>query len=158
QMEKVKTIVERRRKVADGITRLIADTLGVNPPVVRNECKHSWWLYPITIDEKLLGITPQEFCKALTAEGVPAGVGYIGKPIYMSPVFQERMTYGTSGCPFTCPHANPREYREEDCPNTLEILRKIITLGCNELFTEQDIQDVGDAINKVARYYAGRKS
>ncbi len=158
QMEKVKGIVERRRKVAEGITRLIADTPGVNPPVVRNGCKHSWWLYPITIDEKVLGITPQEFCKALTAEGVPAGVGYIGKPIYMSPVFQERKTYGTSGCPFTCPHANPREYREEDCPNTLEILRKIITLGCNELFTEQDIQDVGDAINKVARYYAGRKS
>ncbi|MDH7480861.1 MAG: DegT/DnrJ/EryC1/StrS family aminotransferase [Armatimonadota bacterium] len=158
QVEKVKDIVERRRKVAEGITQLIVDAPGVNPPVVREGCKHSWWLYPFTINEKILNVTPQEFCKALTAEGVPAGVGYIGKPIYMSPVFQERMTYGTSGCPFTCPNANPRQYREEDCPNTVEILRSIITMGCNEFFSEQDIQDVGHAINKVARYYAGRKS
>jgi len=158
QLGKVRGVVERRRTAADRLTALISDAPGVKTPTVREGCKHSWWLYPITIDEKVLGVTPQEFGAAVTKEGVPASVGYIGKPIYMNPVFLDRMTYGTSGCPFTCSKATPREYRAEDCPNTLEILRTIINLPCNELFTEQDVADIAHAVTKVAKYYAGRRS
>ncbi len=153
QIGKVKSVVERRRKAADAITERIADVAGVNPPFVREGCRHSWWLYPITIDESILEATPQQFGTALTKEGVPAGVGYIGKPIYMAPVFQEAQTYGNSGCPFTCPHASPRQYKPDDCPNTLEILRRVITLGCNEFFTEKDVDDIGRAVLKVARHF-----
>lgn len=153
QMRKVRGIVERRRKVADGVTKLIKDTPGVNAPVVREGCKHSWWLYPLTIDEATLTCTPAEFAKALSAEGIPASVGYIGKPIYMTSVFQEYRVYG-GGCPFTCERATRRVYKESDTPNTLEILRNIMPLACNEFFTEQDVTDYGNAINKVARHYA----
>lgn len=156
QIKKVKGIVERRRRIADGITRLISEVPGINPPFVREGVKHSWWLYPITIDASVLNTTPQDFSKALSAEGIPASVGYIGKPIYMSPVFQEAQTYGDGGCPFKCPHANPRQYKMDDCPNTVRILENIITLPCNEFFTEQDIQDFGSAINKVAAHFRGR--
>jgi len=153
QMRKVKGIVERRRKAADGITKLISGAPGVNPPTVREGCKHSWWLYPITIDEAALTCTPGEFAKALSAEGISAGVGYIGKPIFMTSVFQEYKVYGY-GCPFTCKHATKREYKESDTPNTVEILRKIINLACNEFFTDKEVEDYGKAINKVARHYA----
>ncbi len=107
----------------------------------------------MTIDQSKLKCDPAKFAKALSAEGIPAGVGYIGKPIYMSPVFQDHQTYGDSGCPFTCPHANPRKYEMADCPNTVEILANIITLPCNEFFSEQDVEDIGEAIMKVAGHY-----
>ena len=153
QIGKVKNIVHRRRKIADAITGRISDAPGVNPPFVREGCEHSWWLYPITIDQSVLSATPRQFGEALTKEGIPASVGYIGKPIFMAPVFQEVQTYGDSGCPFTCPHASPREYKQEDCPNTVEILRNIIILGCNEFFTEKDVDDIGRAVHKVARHF-----
>ncbi len=154
QVGKVESVVARRRKIAEAVTKGLADAPGVNLPTVREGCKHSWWLYPITIDESLLGVTPVEFGQALSKEGIPAGVGYIGKPIYMSPMFLNTITYGDSGCPFTCPHANPREYQESDCPNTLEILRTIITLPCNEFFTDKDVNDIVTGVQKVARHFA----
>jgi len=155
QVGKVESVVQRRRNVADAVTKGIADAPGVNLPTVREGCKHSWWLYPLTIDESVLKTDPVTFAQALSKEGIPAGVGYIGKPIYMSPIFQETVTYGDSGCPFTCPHANPREYKESDCPNTLEILKNIIILPCNEFFSDKDVNDIIRGVQKVARHFAG---
>lgn len=157
QVKKVQSVVERRRAVAQAITQRISEISGVNSPVVRDGCKHSWWLYPITIDQSVLGVSPQEFAKALSAEGIPAEQGYIGEPIYMSPLFQNAETYGDLGCPFTCPYANAREYRLPDTPNAVEILKNIVTLACNEFFTPNDVEDISNAVAKVARYYAQRK-
>ena len=155
QVGKVEGVVARRRAIGEAITRGIADAPGVIPPTVREGCKHSWWQYALTIDESVLKCSPVEFGQALSKEGIPAGVGYIGKPIYMSPIFLETVTYGDSGCPFTCPHANPRTYRESDCPNTLEILRKIIIVPCNEFYTDKDVSDIIAGVQKVARHFAG---
>ncbi|MGQ9454809.1 MAG: DegT/DnrJ/EryC1/StrS family aminotransferase [Armatimonadota bacterium] len=155
QVGKVEEIVEHRRKVAELLTQLISDIPGVNPPKQRSGCKHSWWLYPITIEEELLRTSPKNFAHALTAEGIPAGQGYIGRPIYMSPLFQERATYGKSGCPFSCKfYGRDIRYSPEDCPNTMEILRRIITIPCNEFFAEDDVRDIARAIEKVASAYS----
>jgi dTDP-4-amino-4,6-dideoxygalactose transaminase len=153
QMHKVKGVVERRRKAAEAITRGIADAPGINLPVVREGCKHSWWLYPITIDQSVLKTDPVTFGQTLSKEGIPASVGYIGKPIYMSPIFLDTVTYGDSGCPFTCHHANKREYKESDCPNTLEILKNIIIIPVNEFFTDKDVNDIVTGVQKVARHF-----
>ncbi len=153
QIRKVRNTVEKRRRIADQITGLIKDAPGVIPPFVREGCKHSWWLYALMIDQKAMKCTPAEFATALSREGIPASVGYIGKPIFTTEIFQKQRAYGY-GCPFTCPHATPREYNESDTPNTLTILANIMPLSINEFFTEQDIEDYGKAINKVARAYA----
>ncbi len=154
QCGKVESVVQRRRRAAEALTTALSDVPGVIPPKVRPGVKHSWWLYPITIDEQALRCTPKEFAQAVAAEGIGAGHGYIGKPIYMSPVLQDKATYGRSQCPFTCPfYGKERVYRPEDCPNTLEILRKIITVPCNEFFTDADIGDIAEAVSKVARAY-----
>jgi dTDP-4-amino-4,6-dideoxygalactose transaminase len=151
QVRKVESVVERRRRVADSISAGIRNVPGVIPPKKRSGCKSSWWLYPMMIDENMLSISPKEFAKALSAEGMGAGHGYIGKPIFMSPVLQEKATYGASQCPFVCPYyGKDITYAEADCPNTLEILRRLITLPCNEFFTDADVADVAKAIGKVA--------
>lgn len=109
------------------------------------------------IDESLIECTPKDFVKALAAEGIPAGHGYIGKPIYMSPILQEKRTYGNSQCPFSCSmYGKDITYREEDCPNAMEILRRLIVLPCNEFFSESDVNDISSAIEKVAAAYFGK--
>ena len=112
------------------------------------------WTSPITINEQVLKATPADFAKALSAEGIPAGVGYIGRPLHMAKALREQTAYGASHYPWqSADHGRRYQYREADCPNTLEILRRIIVLPCNEKFTDRDVQDIADGIAKVAEHY-----
>jgi len=154
QFGRVQSVVERRRAAAGRLTALLQDAPGVEPPTVRPGCLHSYWQYPITINEQVLSATPAEFAKALSAEGIPAGVGYIGRPLYMVKALREQIAYGSSHYPWrSADHGRRYEYREDDCPNTLEILRRIIVLPCNEKYSDRDVQDIADGIAKVAAHY-----
>jgi len=156
QVRKVKEIVEKRRALGAHLSHLLEDVPGVNTPMIPKGCKHSFWLYPLTIDEDRLGISPEKFAEAVSAEGIPAGQGYIKKPLYMFPVLRDKKTYGDSHCPFDCPlHGEPVEYGEGLCPKTEEILRRIITLHFNESSSIEDIEDIARGIGKVAEHYAG---
>jgi len=154
QLGKVQSVVERRRAAAARLTASLEQVAGVEPPHVRPGCAHSYWQYPITINEQVIRATPAEFAKALGAEGIPAGVGYIGKPLYMSRALQEEAAYGSSHYPWhSADHSRYYHYQERDCPHTLEILRRIIVLPWNEKYTERDVQDIADGIAKVAEHY-----
>lgn len=154
QLGKVEKAVAGRRKVASLLTERLKSVPEVQTPVVRDGCKHSYWYYPVTLREGSLRVSPREFARALSAEGIPASAGYIGRPIYMSPALKEKRTYGRSHCPYDCPaYGKPLEYREEDCPVTLDILRRLILLPCNEMFSEKDVDDVAQGIAKVVDYY-----
>ena len=154
QLRKLRGVVERRRNVASLLTKLIDGVRGVYPPKILDGVKHSFWLYPVRMDREVLKISAEEFAKALNAEGVPAGAGYIGRPIYMAPIFLEKKVYGESSCPFNCPlYGGKVEYREGLCPNAEKVLKETVTLPCNEFFTEEDVKDIANAIEKVSSYY-----
>ena len=155
QVDKVEGVVANRRAAADALCKKLADAPGVILPKTREGCEHSWWQFPFMIDEQALSITPKEFAAAVSAEGIGVGCGYIGQPIYMCHIMQQKNTYGASQCPFSCPkYGKEVEYKAEDCPNTLEILRRLLVGSCNEKFTEQDVDDYAAAIMKVAKAYA----
>ncbi|MEM2167887.1 MAG: DegT/DnrJ/EryC1/StrS family aminotransferase, partial [Candidatus Bathyarchaeia archaeon] len=157
QVRKAKDIVARRRRAGDMLTKLLKEIEGVKPPEVPPGSAHSYWLYPFTIDREVLKVRPEEFARALSAEGIPASVGYIKKPLYLFKVLKEQVTYGSSHCPFDCPRYGRKiEYREGDCPNAERILKEIITIPINEFYTEEDINDIFRAISKVANYYRNR--
>ena len=159
QIRKAKEIVERKRQAGNRLTELIRGVPGVNPPTIPKKCKHSFWLYPLTIDRDILGIGPEDFSRAVSAEGIPCSHGYIQKPLYLFPILRDKNTYGSSHCPFSCPlYGKDVEYREGLCPTTERILKEIITLPITDSFTSQDVEDVAAAISKVAEYYAGRRS
>jgi len=154
QLGKVEKAIAGRRRVAGLLTERLRALLEIQPPVVRDGCKHSYWYYPITLRDGALRVSPREFAAAVSAEGIPASAGYIGRPIYMSPALREKRTYGRSHCPYDCPaYGKPLEYREEDCPVTLDILRRLILLPCNEMFTEKEVDDMAQAIAKVVDCY-----
>jgi len=159
QVGKAKRIVSRRRALGMRLSRLLRKAPGVKPPEIPANCKHSFWLYPITIDQQILKTTPEEFTKAISGEGIPASHGYIKLPLYMFPILRDKRTYGNSHCPFECPiHGRDIEYKEGLCPTTEDILRRIITLPMRECFTEGDVKDMAQGITKVAEYYAAGKA
>jgi perosamine synthetase len=150
QLGKVAANVERRRKSAGLLSEKIAGLEGVSPPRVPEGTNPAYWLYMLHVDE-CSGVGAQTFGDALVAEGVPAWPRYIVDPLYVSPIFAQASTYGTSGYPFT---AYPTQrYQRGLCPNAEAGLHQVIALHWNENYTKAHVKQIAAAIYKVATHY-----
>jgi dTDP-4-amino-4,6-dideoxygalactose transaminase len=151
QLKKVRSVVERRMALGDYLNRLLADVKNVGTPPRSAEVEHSYWLYPL----RLLEHNAERFAEALQAEGIPAGAGYIGKPIYLcASSLRDKKTLGRSHWPFDVPGSRQIEYTEGMCPRTEEFLNHMLTLPLHEHMSERDMDDYAEAIGKVARLLA----
>ena len=147
QLGKVADTVARRRASAESLTEKIRGIDGVHPPTVPANTRPAYWLYMLRVESES-GTDAKAFGDALVAEGVPAWVQYIIDPLYMSPVFAQHATYGTSGYPFT---AFPSQRFERGlCPNAERALQRVIAIHWNENYTGQHVQEIANAIRKVA--------
>jgi dTDP-4-amino-4,6-dideoxygalactose transaminase len=166
QLRKLDWITERRRRHGELLTELIADVPGVLPPRILPQCQSSNWFYTIRVDEKLLGVSRDQFLAALAAEGLPAA--WYLRRVDQYPIFQNHTVYPpitakarlakSFACPWDCPaYGHKVKYRIADCPNVEVVLRTGIILQMSEFYTERDIRDTARAIRKVAAWYAANK-
>ena len=151
QIEKVKDVVAARNRLGTLLSEAIADVEGIRPAPVTPGAKHSYWHYPLITT----AWTAKEFASALSAEGVPASAGYIGKPIFLcSEVLYGGRTYGDTHFPFDSPYTT-RKYQElyapGVCPNCEEILNHLVILRFYENTPESHVLAMARAIRKVAR-------
>jgi len=149
QLEKVRGVVERRVELGAMLNGLIADAPGITIVATQDDRETSWWNYIFHVT----GHDPEKFCEAVSAEGASMRAHYIKDPIYMRGSFlTEKHTYGASGCPFTCGVTSKEyTYGPELVPNAVKGLSTVAVHGIHEHMSEEDIQDIGAAINKVAR-------
>ena len=152
QLPKVAGVAERRRQSAQRLSQMIAGVPGVRAPRVPPNTDPSYWLYMLRIDESSAGVPTQQFGEALLAEGVPAWVRYIVKPLYLSSLFSEMRTFGRSHYPFSS--YGRQEYKAGLCPQAEKVLGEVIAIHWNENYSETHIEQIGAAIIKVARHYA----
>jgi len=154
QVPKVRRVVERRMAVGNRLSELLVEVEGVEPAAITPGSEHAYWTYPLRVGA-MDGVA---FGEALREEGVSNMPGYIGKPIYMcTEALTVKKTYGDSHFPFDSAYTDRQiEYGEGLCPRTDEGLQHMVTVGVNENFTEDDLQDVAGAIGKVARGLARR--
>ncbi len=152
QLSKVRDTVARRRASAERLTALLADVPGVTPPHASSNTLHSYWLYMLRVNEAEAGVTARRFGEALTAEGVPAWVEYIIDPLYLSPIFTESQTYGTSGYPLL--EFGRQNYQRGLCPNAEAALKSTIAIWWNENYTEAHVHQISDAIRKVGSHFS----
>ena len=156
QLGKLGDVVAKRREVAARMTAQMGGIEGIGLPKLIDGARHSYWFYPIKVDYERLGVSNEDFAKALGAEGIMAGT-WIGKPLYLGPIFLEKRIYGNSACPFDCPrYGREVKYAEGMCPNAEKASRQLVVLGCNEKYTLEDADDVARAVRKVAVHYAGK--
>ena len=149
QLKKVRDVTLRRIALGRQLTDLIADAPGVTVVPLQEDRETTWWNYIFHVT----GHDPDRFCEALGAEGVSAGAHYIGDPIFMCGSFlTEKNTYGKSGFPFTS-DVTSREYKYtgDIVPNAVKALSTVCILRIHEHMAEEDIRDMGEAIQKVAR-------
>ena len=151
QLDKLEDVVSRRREHAAELSSLICGLPGVVAPIVPAGTDPSWWMYMLRVNAAQLGTTTREFGKALLAEGVPGWVEYIVDPLYLSSVFTERKTYGTSGYPLNGEHV--QKFARGLCPNAERTLSQVIALHWNENYTTEHVEQIGSAIAKVVAHF-----
>jgi dTDP-4-amino-4,6-dideoxygalactose transaminase len=148
QIEKVAEVVRRRNELGDLLTARIRGAPGILPTPVTEGGRHTYWSYGL----RVVAGEPARFAEALRAEGIPAGSGYIGKPIYLCmAALAGKATFGSSRHPVDgCHGGRALEYTEGMCPRTEAILAQMVTLSIHEHMAREDIEDMAKAINKVA--------
>ncbi len=161
QLKKLRTLSASRianvEYLAKGLTRIPC----LQPASTRADCTHVFYLHTLKFDSKVAGMHRNRFIEAVKAElmptelreteGVKVGCGYV-KPLYLQPLYQKKIAYGKSGCPWTCDKYNrPISYGKGLCPTAEDMHDNVLVT--HELMrppmSKKDLDDVLEAFQKV---------
>jgi dTDP-4-amino-4,6-dideoxygalactose transaminase len=134
QLGKLDSMQERRRATARRYTDAFGDCDAVECPTERPEVLHAWHLYVLRLNLKALRIDRAQFIEQLTTRNIGASVHFI--PIHLHPYYREK--YG---------------YRPSDYPVAYENYQRIISLPMSAKHTDQDVDDVIEAVLDIVKEY-----
>jgi perosamine synthetase len=79
-------------------------------------------------------------------------------PQHLEPVFRDKVGYGGKGCPFECKYYDGHvEYGPGQCPVAEQACEEVFWLASvHPLLEKQDLDDVADAVIKVATDFAAK--
>jgi perosamine synthetase len=135
QLAKLRPWVERRRAIARRYNEALAPMTGVEPLRLRGDAESAYHLYVIRLDARCLGADRARIFAALRAEGIGVNVHYL--PVHLHPFYRRR--FGTQ--PGMCPRAEAA-------------YETILSLPIFPAMTDDDIEDVIQALWKVVTAYA----
>lgn len=134
QLRRLDQNLARRRAIAARYTRAFRDLPGVLPPAVRDGVNPAWHLYPIRVDAARLRVDRAAIFRALRAENIGVNVHYI--PVHLHSFYRERFGY-----------------KGGEYPVAERAYEGLISLPMFHGMSDQDVDDVMAAVEKVARYY-----
>ncbi|NQT51635.1 DegT/DnrJ/EryC1/StrS family aminotransferase [bacterium] len=148
QLEKIAAVVQARHDLGEQLSAAIRDVPGIVPAPVTPGGWHTYWHYAL----RVVTGDAARFAEALRAEGIPAGHGYIGKPIFLCmESLAERTTFGSSAHPLDGCHGGRQiAYDDQLCPRTQRLLQQMLILSIHEHLAPADVADMATAIRKVA--------
>ncbi|MBF0164652.1 MAG: DegT/DnrJ/EryC1/StrS family aminotransferase [Magnetococcales bacterium] len=155
QLKKLDQLVAGRRAVVARLLERLSGLPGITLPVVRPGVEHGWYLLTMRFDAARAGISRRRFVEAVQAEGVPLVEGYV-KPIYLEPLYQQRIAFGSQGFPFTLAGgATERpDYAPGLCPvaERMHFQEVIFTNACHAGIGAREIEDLALAFRKVLEH------
>lgn len=133
QLAKLDAFIARRKEIVQQYNERFRglDTLVL--PFQKEDRVSSWHLYVIQLRLERLKVGRREIFEGLRAENIGVNVHYI--PVHLQPYYQRL------------------GYKKGLAPIAEEAYERFITLPLFPAMTEQDVQDVGDAVEKVLSYY-----
>jgi dTDP-4-amino-4,6-dideoxygalactose transaminase len=151
QLKKLKDLNQERQNncayLIDRLKSIPALTVGKT----REKCTHAYYSLPMKFNQKVAGVSRNTFIAAVRAElpysllreseGALIGCGYV-KPLYLAPLFQKQIAFGSKGFPFKSEFYNGAlNYQKGICPVGCELMRPSMT--------REDLDDVAAAFHKV---------
>jgi len=150
QLKKLSGFVESRQRLANRLTEGLKGLRGLRTPVVNPDCTHVYYVYPMVLDIKELGVSRDQIHAALQAEGVAVSKSY--QNIHLLPMYQKKIAYGSKGFPWKSDICHREvDYSKGICP-VAEELNDSTYLGfgmCVYDLTDNDVELVASAFRKV---------
>ena len=156
QLKKLPGLIEKRIEYADYLSGIIGKLSGITPPLVKEGCKHVYYLQTFKFNKEIIGIHRDTFVDALRAE-LPTmvlrenspiiGCGFAA-PLYLQPLYQQRLNQ----CSFNCPRYEGNvSYEKGICPVTERMFfDEVFTHEfMRPSFSKSDLEDVLNAYQKV---------
>ena len=151
QLKKLNDFNNARLQLVEQLTEGIKDIDFLITPKGRDNCKATYYVYPLRFLPEIAGIKREVFIKAVNAEGILFYQGYT-KPLYLQPMYQEKRLF-KKGYPFSAPENKEcrKEYDFGICPNAekLHFEQMIINEHIRLPHTKQDIDDILMAVEKL---------
>lgn len=147
QFGKLEQLNQHRIDLANYLSAQLPGVEGLQTPAVLPRAMHVYYVYPLRFDEKSMEIPRDLFVKALNAEGIPFGAGYV-RPLYLSPLYQERRHSAYEH------YAGYASYGAGLCPTAERLHERELMLTGVVRFpaTYDDMDDIADAIQKVMEH------
>lgn len=151
QLKKLDGFVASRQHAAERLTQGLLGLPGLRPPIVKPECTHAYYMYPMVLDVEQLGVSRARIVAALEAEGVMGLAGGYTN-LHLLPMYQHKIAYGSAGFPWTSDICHREvDYRKGICP-VAESLHETSYLGfetCMHELTDEDVDLMVQAFRKV---------
>ncbi|MDH4199228.1 MAG: DegT/DnrJ/EryC1/StrS family aminotransferase, partial [Spirochaetia bacterium] len=151
QLKKLKKFVASRQHSAERITTGLKGLKGLKTPVIKPDCTHAYYVYPMVLNVDALGVSRDRICEALIAEGIE-GLSPRYVNLHLLPMYQQKMAYGSKGFPWTSNICRrDMDYRHGICP-VAEDLQEKSYLGfamCLNDLSDMDADLIVRAFQKV---------
>jgi dTDP-4-amino-4,6-dideoxygalactose transaminase len=165
QLRKLDALIVERQKNCAYIAERCQDMPGFRPARIRDGCTSVFYVHPFLYDESVVGVPRQRFIEAIQAELPETGLrrgegpliagGYV-EPLYLLPLFQQQIAFGSKGYPFKSPlYTGEVRYEKGLCPVAERLHEKEYVSHEMMLpgMTQSDLNEVIEAFHKV---YANR--
>jgi perosamine synthetase len=150
QLEKLESVVARRRALAYDLTLSLSNVNGIEAPVVHAGAEHVYWKYPIRVDDEVLAGGVGGLARLLRERDIFTVPRYIQKPAFMCEIFQARRTFGKSAWPFSIARPDAVNYDYRRFPGTHDALEHVLVVPWNDRFDDDDVAYISDAIRWAA--------
>jgi len=133
QLQRVDGLNETRRKQAYYLNELLADVDGITAPYEIPDVKHVYHLYNTLVDEKVLGMTRDEFCDALWKK---------------EEVFTIKQYYPTVNC---LPLFKEMGHAAGECPVSEDAAARVVTFGVGPRLVLADMDELIEKVKRVLK-------
>ncbi len=151
QLKKLKRTIEYRVNCANRLSSGLKDLPGIRLPIVKFDCTHVYYTFPLIYDSSVSGISRKLIIDALKAEGFfDIAGGYVN--IHCYPMYQKKIAYGRYGFPWTADfYKGSVSYQKGICPLAESLHEKtfINILLCLNFFNEKDLDLIIKVFHKV---------
>ena len=151
QLKKLNGFVASRQRVAERLTQGLIGLTGLRTPIVKHNCTHAYYMYPMVLDIEQLGVSRARLIEALEAEGVVGLVaGYVN--LHLLPMYQQKIAYGSKGFPWTSNICRRDvSYQKGICPvaETLHEFTYLAFAMCMHELMDEEVDLMVSAFRKV---------
>lgn len=151
QLKKLDSLVKTRRDAAQKLSLGLGELRGLIIPTVKKGYTHSYYMFFMRLDLKVIKVSRDKIFEALVAEGVQ-GLSKQYQNLHLLPMYQNKIAYGKKGFPWSSEFCRREiSYKKGICPVAEELNDKSY-LGlemCLFQLTDFDIKSIIKAFNKV---------